>query len=167
MVVRARPPPREHRYTRCGMTLDPGGRDPVAEQRAGIVALGPRVHLFVRPEARDAFVRLFRDVLGCAVRELDFGLEYPILFVPFDDGSGFSVEFSELAPAGVTDGPVGDEQAFRGAWIEFRTAELERLQTALRRAGVQEFRHPGSNHVYFCAPGGQVFRLLDVGYVGP
>jgi hypothetical protein len=149
------------------MTLEPGGRDPVAEQQAGIVALGPRVHLFVRPEAHDAFVGLFRDVLGCTVRELDFGLEYPILFVPFDDGSGFSVEFSELALADDTDGPVADGQAFRGAWIEFRTGELERLQAALRTAGVPEFRHPGSNHAYFCAPGGQVFRLLDVGYAGP
>jgi hypothetical protein len=112
-------------------------------------------------------VALFRDVLGSDLRELDFGLEYPIVFVPFDDGSGFSVEFSELAPADVTDRSLDDDNAFRGAWIEFRTAELERLQAALRTAGVQEFRHPGSSNVYFCAPGGQVFRLLDVGYTGP
>jgi hypothetical protein len=37
----------------------------------------------------------------------------------------------------------------------------------LRRAGIPEFRHPGSSHAYFSAPGGQVFRLLDVAYVGP
>jgi hypothetical protein len=139
----------------------------VAEQAAGIVALGARVHLFVRPEAHDAFVMLFRDVLGCEVRELDFALEYPILFVPFDDGSGLSVEFSARAPAEVTDRSLDDDNAFRGAWIEFRTAELDRLQAAMRAAGIPEFRHPGSNHVYFCAPGGQVFRLLDVEYAGP
>lgn len=139
----------------------------MSERVGGIVALGARVHLFVRPQARDAFVVLFRDVLGCDIRELDFGLEYPILFVPFDDGSGFSVEFSERAPADVTDRPLDDNNAFRGAWIEFRTAELDRLQAALRAARIPEFRHPGSRHLYFSAPGGQVFRLLDVGYVGP
>ncbi len=139
----------------------------LTEQAGGIVALGARVHLFVRPPARDAFVTLFRDVLGCDLRELNFGLEYPIVFVSFDDGSGFSVEFSDLAPADVSDRPIDDETAFRGAWIEFRTAERDRLEAALRTAGVREFRHPGSSHVYFCAPGGQVFRLLDVGYAGP
>ena len=139
----------------------------MAEQAAGIVALGARVHVFVRPRAHDAFVALFRDVLGCDIQELDFGLEYPILFVPLDDGSGFSVEFSARAPAEVTDRPRDDDNAFRGAWIEFRTAELDRLQAALRAAAIPEFRHLGSKHVYFCAPGGQVFRLLDIGYVGP
>lgn len=139
----------------------------MTDQAAGIVALGARVHLFVRPEAHDAFVALFRDVLACDLRELDFGLQYPILFVQFDDGSGFSVEFSHQAPEDVTDRPLDDDNAFRGAWIEFRTAELDRLQAALRAAGIPEFRHPGSNHAYFCAPGGQVFRLLDVRYAGP
>jgi hypothetical protein len=37
----------------------------------------------------------------------------------------------------------------------------------LREAGIREFRHPGSTHVYFSAPGGQVFRLIDMAYDGP
>lgn len=139
----------------------------VAARPTGIVELGARVHLFVQPRARDAFIALFRDVLECEVGELDFGLEYPILLTQFANGSGFSVEFTELAPAGPTAGALDDEQAFRGAWIEFRTADVDRLEEALRRAGVPAFRHQGSNHTYFSAPGGQVFRLLDVGYQGP
>jgi hypothetical protein len=130
-----------------------------------LVALGARVHIFVLPAAREAFTTLFRDVLGCDVAELDFGLEQPILLVRFEDGSAFSVEFSELAPA---ESPtIDDEHAFRGAWIEFRTPDLETVLERLRRAGVPEFRHPGSKHAYFSAPGGQVFRILDVDYVGP
>ncbi len=35
------------------------------------------------------------------------------------------------------------------------------------RPAFREFRHPGSTHVYFSAPGGQVFRLIDVAYDGP
>jgi hypothetical protein len=136
---------------------------------AGIAGLGARVHLFVQPAAHDAFAALFGDVLGCAIKELDFGLAHPILLVRFPDGSSFSVEFTDLAPA---DAPapgdtIDDEHAAHGAWIEFRTAELDRLLAALRDAGIPEFRHPGSQHAYFSAPGGQVFRLLDAEYVGP
>ena len=32
---------------------------------------------------------------------------------------------------------------------------------------MDEFRHPGSTHVYFSAPGGQVFRLIDIANDGP
>jgi hypothetical protein len=130
-------------------------------------SLGSRVHLFVRPEARDAFIALFRDVLRCRVVERDFGLEHSILLVTFDDGSAFSVEFTHLAPAAAAAERMGDADAFRGAWIEFRTTELDAVHAALRAAGIPEFRHPGSSHVYFGAPGGQVFRVLDVADRGP
>ena len=33
--------------------------------------------------------------------------------------------------------------------------------------GSREFRHPGSAHVCFSAPRGQVFRLIDMAYDGP
>ncbi len=132
---------------------------------ARIVGLGARVHLFVRPEHREAFTALFRDTLGCETAEREFGLQYPILLVSFEDGSRFSVEFSHLAPP---DPPaLDDTTAFRGAWIEFRTTDLQGYQERLRRARVREFRHGGSSHIYFSAPGGQVFRLLDLDYQGP
>jgi hypothetical protein len=132
-----------------------------------ITALGARVHLFVRPDDRERFTALFRDVLGCDAVELDFGLAHPILLVSFGDGSRFSVEFSDLAPEDVPGSALGDDTAFRGAWIEFRTIDVPGYQRRLREAGVPEFRHPGSAHVYFSAPGGQVFRLIDVAYHGP
>ena len=134
---------------------------------AQILRLGARVHLFARASAREAFQSLFRDVLNCNVAELDFGLAHPILLVQFGDGSAFSVEFSDLAPMVSPTEPIDDRHAFRGAWLEFRTPDVDAVHTALRQAGVPEFRHPGSSHVYFAAPGGQVFRVLDVGYSGP
>ncbi|MFI5042269.1 MAG: VOC family protein [Acidimicrobiales bacterium] len=142
-------------------------RAPGADREPPLIGLGARVHLFVRPEQRAAFTALFRDVLGCAVRERDFGFEHPILLVRFEDGSAFSVEFTPLAPSTDGAGASDDDHAFRGAWIEFRTRELDRLQGALRSAGIPELRHRGSTHAYFVAPGGQVFRLLDAGYTGP
>ena len=135
--------------------------------RAGIAALGARVHMFIRPEVHDRFVSLFRDVLDCEVIERDFGMPHPILFVGFPDGSGFSVELTDLAAEEVEAGAVDDASASRGAWIEFRTADLAGYRRRLLEAGIHEFRHPGSSHIYFVAPGGQVFRLLDVSYIGP
>jgi hypothetical protein len=131
-----------------------------------LISLGARVHLFVRPSAREAFTALFRDVLRCHVVERDFGLPHPILLVSFEDGS-FSVEFTELAPEDAPRAALDDEHAFRGAWIEFRTRDVAGTHSALRAAGVPDFRHPGSNHAYFSAPGGQVFRVLDIDYRGP
>ncbi len=130
-----------------------------------IEALGARVHLFVRPDARARFIELFRDVLRCDVRELDFGMQYPILLVSFPNRSSFSVEFSERAP--LEPKTVDDEHAFRGPWIEFRTEDVGAVQEALDRAGVPSFTHPPSPHRYFSAPGGQVFRVIDVNYFGP
>jgi hypothetical protein len=134
---------------------------------AQITSLGARVHLFVRPELREAFTVLFRDVLGCEVAEREFGLPYPILLVSFGDGSAFSVEFSELASEDPGGPALDDARAFRGAWIEFRTTDVGGFQRRLRDAGIREFTHPGSPHNYFAAPGGQVFRLIDVSYDGP
>lgn len=132
-----------------------------------VTGLEARAHLVVQPEARERFISRFRDVLGCETKELDFGLSHPILLVSFSDGSRFSVEFSDLAPERTWGDTVDDETAFRGAWIEFRTTDLAFYQQRLREAGIPEFHHVGSRHAYFSAPGGQVFRLLDVSYRGP
>ena len=88
-----------------------------------LVGLGARVHLFVQPAAREAFVALFRDTLECDLIERDFGLEHPLVLVSFEDGSAFSVEFTELAPVPAA-GTLTDADAFRGPWIEFRTRDV-------------------------------------------
>jgi hypothetical protein len=76
----------------------------MTEPTEGVVSLGARVHFFVHPDLRGDFTALLAGVLNCTVLERDFGLEHPILFVPFPDGSGFSVEFSILAPLRISGG---------------------------------------------------------------
>jgi hypothetical protein len=87
--------------------------------------------------------------------------------IRFGDGSAFSVEFSELAAEEPAGEALDDARALRGAGIEFRTRNRDKVDEKLRRAGVPHFRHPGSTHNYYSAPGGQVFRILDVAYQGP
>ena len=125
------------------------------------------MHLFVRPAYREGFTHLVLDVLSCDTRELDVGLPYPILLVSFPDRSAFSVEFSDKALNDVPGSAIEEAQASHGAWIEFRTTDVSAVQEKLRAAGIRSFTHPGSKHLYFSAPGGQVFRIIDVNYKGP
>jgi|ERR1041385_4418499 hypothetical protein len=145
----------------------PESATPSHAQGPLLTALGARVHLFVRPAYREKFTQLFRDVLGCDTRELNFGFPYPVLLVSFPDHSAFSVEFTDLAPEDVQGGTVDDAHAFRGAWLEFRARDVSAVQEKLRAANVRSFSHPGSKHVYFSAPGGQIFRVIDINYQGP
>ena len=135
--------------------------------RDEIVALGARVHLFVRPDKREEFISLWRDVLNCNIAERDVGMEYPVALVVFPDGSSFSAEFSDLAPDEYSGDRLGDEHAFRGAWLEFKTHDVAAIEQKLRDSGIRHFRHAPSPHTYFSAPGGQVFRIIDVAYTGP
>jgi uncharacterized protein (DUF58 family) len=123
-----------------------------------IAGLGARVHLFARPAVRERLVALFRDTLGCTAHERDFGLAHPMLLVTLPDGSAFSVEFSDLAPAEPE--RCDDSRALRGAWLEFLTDDVATVHERLDGAGVPSFSHPGSPERYFCAPGGQVFRVV-------
>jgi hypothetical protein len=93
----------------------------------------------------------YGTLLGCSVREIDFGLQYPIMLVTTEGGS-FSIEF--------VDDALDVAKPWRGAWIEFVTDDVLALQQRLRDANTPEFRHPGSPHAYFRAPNGQVLRLL-------
>ena len=113
-------------------------------RRQGITALGARIHVFVRPEARDAFTALFRDVLDCDIVERDFGLPHPILLVQFPDRSGFSIEFSDLATADPPGDTLTDASAGRGAWIEFRTTDVAGYQQRLRQAGIRSSVTPAA-----------------------
>src|SRR5256714_2770097 len=125
----------------------PESATPSHTQRSVLTALGPRVHMFVRPTYREKFTQLFRDVLGCDTRELNFGFSCPVLLVSFPDHSAFSVEFTDLAPEDVKGETIDDAHAFRGAWIEFRVRDVSAVQEKLGAADGRSFRHPGSKHV--------------------
>ena len=154
----------EARYKgRVNGDRDEGHVDPDGPR---LVGLAPRIHLFVDASLHDDFVVLFRDVLHQELSERDFGLPYPITLVTFPDRSSFSVEWTERAD-GADDEAVPAGEPGRGTWIEFRTRDLAATLADLRRAGVPEFRHDASPHAYFRAPGGQVFRVIDIDYRGP
>ncbi len=162
LLISSMAPPPAFAAGASAKVQHPESATPSHTQGPVLTALGPRVHMFVRPTYREKFTQLFRDVLGCDTKELNFGFSYPVLLVSFPDHSAFSVEFTDLAPEDVKGETIDDAHAFRGAWIEFRARDVSAVQEKLRAAGVRSFSHPGSKHVYFSAPGGQIFRVIAI-----
>ncbi len=55
------------------------------------------------------------------------------------------------------------DQMQLGAWIELAVDDEVAVARALAEQSLQPFDHTDKEHSYFCAPGGQVFRLARNG----
>src|ERR1700719_1875886 len=118
-----------------------------------MTALGNNVHIFARPNRREALEWLFETVLQCGpVATVEHpGMVAPMLVVRLPEGGSISVEFTE-------DAPDADHPRF-ATWLELRTAEPAALMRTVLECGLSEVKHPGHPY-YFMAPGGQVFTIV-------
>ena len=115
------------------------------------VILGNHSAVVVPRTERDAFRRFFRDVLGCTiVRESDrkddlrMGDDFYIAVLYEDDGVAL------------------DERVFlKATYLELKADNVEEMREKIVDFGVTvlEMQDP---HLYFQAPGGQVFRLVGI-----
>lgn len=117
------------------------------------MSLGPNVKITAPEATRRAQQALYADALGCAVRHPTPEMD---VFV-FPDGACVGVAF---VPEGEA---LSVEQARRGAWLEYRVADVDRVVAALAAQGLTPFAYHDTAHRYFQAPGGQVFRLAAQG----
>lgn len=110
------------------------------------IALGRNSKWTVRPEYREKVRRMFGEGLG---------LKYASPAPPVDQynvGAGsIGVIFDE--------GALSEQDAQKGAWLEFLVEDPERVATALEAAGVERVEYQDKTHPYFQVPGGPVFRL--------
>jgi hypothetical protein len=122
-----------------------------------MIALGSNVHIFARPERREALARCFETVFGCGpARTLEFpGIEQPMLMVSFPGGGHLSIEFTDGAPD-------HEEPPRLGAWLELRADDPAAVLQAALGAGLTQVRHPGHPY-YVMIPGGQVFTIAPAG----
>ena len=120
-----------------------------------MIALSNSIHLYARPDSREQFLEFFTSILGLeAVVSSDaVGSPEPIYGFKFANGASLSVEFTEDA--------LSDEQAQRGAWLEFRTDDAVGLQQKVQAFGLPRVVHPYTPFFYVQAPGGQVFRIVS------
>jgi catechol 2,3-dioxygenase-like lactoylglutathione lyase family enzyme len=115
------------------------------------VILGNHSALIVPRTEQDRVRRFYRDVLGCVLtRETDAKDDFRL-------GDNFY-----LAVLYEKDDETLDAKDFlRATYLELKTDNVEEMRREIVAFGVTvlEMRDP---HLYFQAPGGQVFRLVGI-----
>jgi catechol 2,3-dioxygenase-like lactoylglutathione lyase family enzyme len=115
------------------------------------VAFGNHSAVRVPRTERDAVRAFYRDVLGCEItRESDLKDDFRL-------GDGFYLAFLyEDEGAALTE--AGFLQAI---YLELKADDVEELRQRIVGFGVKVLAVPDP-HLYFQAPGGQVFRLVGI-----
>jgi catechol 2,3-dioxygenase-like lactoylglutathione lyase family enzyme len=126
------------------------------------VTFGNHSALRVRRTERDRIREFYRDVLGCQLtRELDdkddfrMGDGFYIAFL-YDSGDG------READKGVTyaaEDALGEDDFLKAIFLELKADDVEEMRQRIVAFGVKVLQNPDP-HLYFQAPGGQVFRLV-------
>jgi catechol 2,3-dioxygenase-like lactoylglutathione lyase family enzyme len=118
----------------------------------------------VRGTERDRIRKFYRDVLGCKlVREFDDKDDFQMgddFYIAFLFGSGRGVE----ADKGVTyaaEDTLSDDDFMKAIFLELKTDDVEETRQKIVAFGVKVLDVPDP-HLYFQAPGGQVFRLVEI-----
>ncbi len=114
-----------------------------------MIALNNRVHLFARPDVKDALTAFFTDILECEAAAIP---GTPIVAFRFANDTSVSVDFTPDA--------LDAEQAGRGAWLEVSTDDPAALQRKVLAAGLARVDYP-TGRFYFQAPGGQVWGVYE------
>lgn len=115
----------------------------------------------VRRSERDRIRKFFRDVLGCKItRELadkdDFQIGDDFFLAFLYDAGGQEVEKGVTYAAA---DPLSDDDFLKAIFLELKADNVEEMRKKITSFGVKVLNVPDS-HLYFQAPGGQVFRLV-------
>ena len=115
------------------------------------VSIGNHSKIVAR-RADQARIRAFyTDVLGCELTKTTPDVDY----IRFDQGFFLAVLYQDRA--------LPDEEARASIWLELRSADPAGLGQRILEFGVHRIDMPGAEHLYFQAPGGQVFRVVARG----
>ena len=113
---------------------------------------------------RERIRRFYRDVLGCRLtREFDdkddfrIGDDFHIAFL-YGSGSGVSAHKGVSYAA---EDALSDDDFLKAIFLELRADDVEEVKRKITAFGVKVLPVPDS-HLYFQAPGGQVFRLVGI-----
>jgi hypothetical protein len=105
--------------------------------------------LTIAEEHRARVHALFVDAIGTqAVQSLSHLEAYKT-----EDGGSVGVFFVPAKEA------LGEEDQRKGAWLEFRVADVEATAERIAAQGVARIDFEDKTHPYFQVPGGPVFRL--------
>jgi catechol 2,3-dioxygenase-like lactoylglutathione lyase family enzyme len=128
------------------------------------VIFGNHSAVRVRGAERGRIRHFYRDVLGCKVmRQLDDKDDFRL-------GDGFHIAFlyesgrEAEVDKGVTyaaEDALSDDDFLKAIFLELKADNVEEMRQKIVAAGVKVLDVPDV-HLYFQAPGGQVFRLVGI-----
>jgi catechol 2,3-dioxygenase-like lactoylglutathione lyase family enzyme len=128
------------------------------------VVFGNHTALRVPRTERDRIRSFYRDVLGCELmRELDdkddfrMGDGFYFAFL-YKSGDGRAPEKGVVYAAEDT---LSDDDFLKAIFLELKADDVEEMRQQIVDFGVNVLDVPDP-HLYFQAPGGQVFRLVGV-----
>jgi len=128
------------------------------------VMFGNHAALRVRAAERDRIRAFYRDVLGCNLNrsfptkdDFRIGADYYISFLYGGTGEGEPDKGATYSQ----EEALSDDDFLKEIFLELKTDEVKTMRQKITAFGVKVLPVPDS-HLYFQAPGGQVFRLVGV-----
>lgn len=117
-----------------------------------------------RREERDRIRHFYRDILDCKLTRAfddkdDFrmGADFHIAFI-YAAGSAAAADKGATYGA---DSALSDDDFLKSIFLELKAADVQAMRQKIVDFGVRVLDVPDS-HLYFQAPGGQVFRLVGI-----
>ena len=128
------------------------------------VILGNHFAVRVRRAERDRIRNFYRDVLGGQLtRDFDDKDDFRIgdnFHIAFLYASGSGVSADKGVPYAAKDA-LSDDDFLKAVFLELKTDNLQEMRQKITAFGVKVLDVPDP-HLYFQAPGGQVFRLVGI-----
>lgn len=128
------------------------------------VVFGNHSAVRVRREERERIRKFFGDVLGAKLTrgfddkdDFRIGDDFHIAFI-------YAAGSAAAADQGATYGAeeaLRDDDFLKAIFLELKTDDVDTLRRKITDFGVRVLDVPDS-HLYFQAPGGQVFRLVGI-----
>lgn len=126
------------------------------------VTIGNHAAVRVARSERDRIRAFYRDILGCTlVRAFDdkddfrMGTDFYIAFL-YASGRGVEVD---RGVSYASDDVLSDDDFLKAMFLELKADDVEGMRRRIVDFGVRVLPVPDP-HLYFQAPGGQVFRLI-------
>lgn len=125
------------------------------------VIVGNHSAVRVRRAARESIRKFYRDVLGCKLtREFDDKDDFRIgddFHIAFIYAAGRTAAVDKGATYAASDA-LSDDDFLKAIFLELKTDNVEEMRQQIAAFGVKVLGVPDP-HLYFQAPGGQVWRL--------
>jgi hypothetical protein len=112
------------------------------------VAFGNHSAIRVPHNLQEKIRKFYGVVLGCEITKKSEDVDY------FQMGDGFFVAFL------YEDNALAESQWLKSIWLEIKADDVPNMKQKILTFGVREVNSWDKSHLYFQAPGGQVFRLV-------